>query len=59
MARSRLAGRREAPRVPDERPASLSIADFGYVMETGRITLSGSGADLLGNDEVRCAYLGM
>lgn len=39
--------------------AALSIADVGYVMETGRITLSGSGADLLGNDEVRRAYLGM
>ncbi len=39
--------------------AALSIADVGYVMETGRITLSGSGAELLGNDEVRRAYLGM
>jgi ABC-type branched-subunit amino acid transport system ATPase component len=39
--------------------AALSIADVGHVMEMGRITLSGSGADLLGNDEVQRAYLGM
>ena len=39
--------------------AALSIAAVGYVMETGRITLSGSGTDLLNNDEVQRAYLGM
>ena len=38
--------------------AALSLADSAYVIETGRIVLSGSGADLLGNDEVRKAYLG-
>ena len=38
--------------------AALSLADSAYVIETGRIVLSGTGADLLGNDEVRKAYLG-
>jgi branched-chain amino acid transport system ATP-binding protein len=39
--------------------AALAIADRGYVMETGSITLTGSGQQLLANDEVRAAYLGM
>ena len=38
--------------------AALRAADRGYVMETGRIVLEGRGADLLGNDHVRRAYLG-
>jgi len=37
---------------------ALSIADRGYVMETGEITLTGTGADLLNNDQVRKSYLG-
>jgi branched-chain amino acid transport system ATP-binding protein len=39
--------------------AALAIADRGYVMETGRITMSGSGASLLGDERVRLAYLGV
>jgi branched-chain amino acid transport system ATP-binding protein len=39
--------------------AALSIADFGYVMETGHTILAGTGADLLENEQVRQAYLGM
>ena len=39
--------------------AALSVADRGYVLETGRIVLSGAGAALLANDQVREAYLGM
>lgn len=38
--------------------AALKIADVGYIMETGRITLSGSGKELLSNDEIKKAYLG-
>ncbi|MBU0935439.1 MAG: ABC transporter ATP-binding protein, partial [Spirochaetes bacterium] len=38
--------------------AALEVADIGYVLETGRITFSGSGADLLKDDRVRSAYLG-
>jgi branched-chain amino acid transport system ATP-binding protein len=38
--------------------AALSIADRGYVMETGRIVLAGSGAELLANESVQVAYLG-
>jgi branched-chain amino acid transport system ATP-binding protein len=38
--------------------AALHIADVGYVMETGRITLKGTGKELLANDEVKQAYLG-
>ena len=37
---------------------ALRMADRGYVMETGRITLAGRGADLLDNEHVRRAYLG-
>ena len=37
---------------------ALQIADVGYVMETGRITLSGTGKELLANEAVRKAYLG-
>ena len=37
---------------------ALKIANIGYVLETGRITLTGSGEELLTNDAVRAAYLG-
>jgi branched-chain amino acid transport system ATP-binding protein len=36
---------------------ALQLADRGYVMQTGRIMLSGTGTELLGNPEVRSAYL--
>ena len=39
--------------------ASLALSEVGYVLETGRVTLSGSGADLLADDRVRQAYLGL
>jgi len=38
---------------------ALKIADRGYVMETGRITLTDTAANLLQNEEVRRAYLGV
>ena len=38
--------------------AALDVADTGYVMETGTISFSGSGKDLLADDRVRKAYLG-
>jgi len=38
---------------------SLRLASRAYVLENGRVTLSGSGADLLADDRVRQAYLGM
>jgi branched-chain amino acid transport system ATP-binding protein len=37
---------------------ALTLSDRGYVMVNGQIRLSGSGAELLGNQEVRKAYLG-
>lgn len=37
---------------------ALRAADVGYVMETGRITLSGTGAELAANEQIREAYLG-
>ena len=37
---------------------ALRMADRGYVMEAGRIVLSGSARELLSNDHVRAAYLG-
>jgi branched-chain amino acid transport system ATP-binding protein len=38
--------------------AALSIADYGYVMESGAIALEGKGQDLLYDEAVRRAYLG-
>jgi branched-chain amino acid transport system ATP-binding protein len=38
---------------------SLKLAHRAYVLENGRITLSGAGEDLLADDRVRQAYLGM
>lgn len=37
---------------------ALSICDYAYVLENGRIKLEGSGNDLLNSDDVRKAYLG-
>ena len=37
---------------------ALSVADRAYVMETGKITLSGTGAGLAASDQVKKAYLG-
>ncbi len=37
---------------------ALSVADRAYVMETGRIVMSGPAKELLGNEEVKKAYLG-
>jgi branched-chain amino acid transport system ATP-binding protein len=37
---------------------SLSIADRGYVLSTGRIVLEGTAAELLENEDLRKAYLG-
>ena len=37
---------------------ALKTAHAGYVLETGRITMSGTGAELLANDDVKAAYLG-
>jgi branched-chain amino acid transport system ATP-binding protein len=39
--------------------AALAIADRGYVLETGHITLTGTGQELISNEQVRAAYLGM
>ncbi|NLC73209.1 MAG: ABC transporter ATP-binding protein [Ruminococcaceae bacterium] len=43
-----------------EQNANMAIktADRGYVLETGRITLSGKGSELLSNEGVKAAYLG-
>jgi len=38
---------------------ALNIADRGYVLENGRIALSGTGRELLENEHVRSAYLGI
>ena len=39
--------------------AALAIADRGYVLETGRITASGRGGELLADDRIQAAYLGV
>ena len=38
---------------------SLKIASRAYVLENGRVVLSGTGEELLDNDKVREAYLGL
>ena len=38
---------------------SLSLAHRGYVLENGRLVMSGSGAELLRDDGVRRAYIGL
>jgi branched-chain amino acid transport system ATP-binding protein len=40
-------------------PLALSVADRGYVLENGRISLEGASAELAQNPEVRRAYLGV
>ena len=37
---------------------ALKVADYAYVLETGILTLSGTGAELLTNEQVKAAYLG-
>ena len=37
---------------------ALKIADLAYVLETGNITMSGTGAELLANEKIKEAYLG-
>ena len=37
---------------------ALKLADRGYVLETGRVVLAGTGAELLADPAVRQAYLG-
>ena len=36
---------------------ALKVADYAYVLETGTLTLSGTGAELLTNEQVKAAYL--
>ena len=38
--------------------AALEIADYGYVIETGKVVLKGRGCDLCENDDIKKAYLG-
>lgn len=38
---------------------ALKVADRAYVLETGRVVLSGTGAELAANEQVKAAYLGM
>ena len=44
--------------IEQDATAALKIADRGYVMERGRITVEGTAKELLGDDRVRQAYLG-
>ena len=45
-------------RIEQNAKAALEISDFAYVMETGTITMSGPGRELLSDDRVKKAYLG-
>jgi branched-chain amino acid transport system ATP-binding protein len=56
---SRRTRRRHAIFLVDQNAfAALSIADRGYVLETGSIVLEGTGVELLADEGVRSAYLG-
>lgn len=44
--------------VEQQAELALSIADYGYVLQNGRIRLHGKAGDLLGNERVQEAYLG-
>jgi branched-chain amino acid transport system ATP-binding protein len=44
--------------IEQDATAALKIADRGYVMERGRITIEGTAKELMGDDRVRQAYLG-
>ncbi len=37
---------------------ALALADYAYVLERGAIAMQGTGAELLGRDEITAAYLG-
>ena len=37
---------------------ALKVADYAYVLETGNLTMSGTGAQLLSDPQVKAAYLG-
>jgi len=39
--------------------AALRISGFAYVLESGRIVLSGTGSELLNDERIRQAYLGL
>ena len=39
--------------------AALRIADRGYVMETGRMTMQGPAEELIADERIRAAYLGL
>ena len=47
-----------APLVEQNANMALKVADYAYVLETGRIGLSGTGRELLVNEDVKRAYLG-
>ncbi len=38
--------------------AALEVAHYGYVLETGKISLEGRGSDLLKNEQIKQCYLG-
>lgn len=38
---------------------ALAIADYGYVIQTGRIVMQGAGQELLNNEDIKKAYLGL
>jgi branched-chain amino acid transport system ATP-binding protein len=44
--------------VEQNAPMALSIADHGYVLESGRVVLDGPGPELLDDERVKRAYLG-
>ena len=37
---------------------ALKVADYAYVVQTGRVVMSGTGEELLRNEDIRKAYIG-
>ena len=56
--RKQLAGTMSGGEVEQNAQMALSVADRAYVLETGRVVMEGTGAELLTNERVRSAYLG-
>ena len=53
-----LSTMRESGLIEQNANMALKIADLAYVLETGTITMSGTGAELLADEKVKEAYLG-
>ncbi len=52
-------GARELPARRAEHQVALRFADYGYILENGRVVMDGAAADLAQNEDVKEFYLGL